>query len=124
MLMLVHPAPQGKDPGASRRKRRRDVNSLTATEKRHLRATLTNLARAYGSWKCLAHVMGMHHGSLHSAAHPTRPRGSPGVALAAARAGRMSIEAVLGGKLSAAGRCPTCGHKAGDGRLVAAGGAP
>jgi hypothetical protein len=48
-----------------------------------------------------------------------------GAALAfrlAAAAG-ISVEAVLGGKLSAAGRCGTCGHRAGDGRLLAAGGA-
>ena len=52
-----------------------------------------------------------------------RKRHGAALALLVARAAGMSVEAVIGGKLSAAGRCATCGHRAGDGRLLAAGGA-
>lgn len=117
MLRLVPPPSEGKGSRTPKR-RRRDVHSLTHDERRHLRAALQNLRLAFGSWSCLADVMGVSLRALVSREH-----GSPGLALRAARAGGMSVEAVLGGTLSAAGRCETCGHRLGDGRLAAAGGA-
>ncbi len=117
MLRLVPPPSEGKGSRTPKR-RRREVHSLTHDEKRHLRAALQNLRRAYGTWACLAEVMGVSRNALVS-----NYEGSPGLALRAARAGGMSVEAVLSGTLSAAGRCEACGHRIGDGRLAAAGGA-
>ena len=116
MLRLVHPAPKGQE--TPRRQRRRDIHSLTKDERRHLRAALLNLRRAYGSWACLADAMGQSIHTLQSTAS-----GSPGLALRAARAGGMSVEAVLSGKLSPAGRCEACGSRLGDRPALAIGGA-
>lgn len=120
MLRIVHPRPPGQ--GTRPPKRRRTCGSLAPDEIRHLRAALHNLRRAYGSWSCLAEVMGMSEGGLKQAANGAcNP--SPGVALYAARAGGMSVEAVIGGKLSAAGRCKACGARLGANALPRAGGA-
>lgn len=123
MLRLVHPRPEGQGTRPSRRRGPSPTLSLTPEEKRHLRATLKNLRAAYGSWACLAEVMGMSSESLKNAAHSPRA-GSPGVALRAAQAAGMSVEAVLGhaGTLTAAGRCTACGSRVGD-RPMRAGGA-
>jgi hypothetical protein len=91
---------------------------LTDEEARHLRATIRNVARMYGSLSCLAEVLGVHPGVL---THRRRP--SPGLALAVARAAGMTFDAVVGGKLTAAGRCPTCGTAAGAASRLG-GGAP
>jgi hypothetical protein len=113
MLRLVHPAPagQGTDPpGARRRRRHAAALSLSAEEIQHLRATIRNTARAYGSLGCLAAVIGVPASTL----TPRRKRPSPGLALAVARAAGMSVEAVLGGALSSLGRCSACGSRVGD----------
>jgi hypothetical protein len=108
MLRIVHPAPEGQGPRTPKGRRRRDMHSLTRDERRHLRAALENLHRAYGTWACLAEVMGVSTNTLTG-----NYEGSPGLALRAARAGGMSVEAVLSGVLSAAGRCETCGSRLG-----------
>ena len=119
MLRLVPPPSEGKGSRTPKRRRRRDVHSLTRDEQRHLRAALQNLRRAFGSWPCLADAMGVSLSTLAGS-----KAGSPGLALRAARASGMSVEAILSGTVSAAGRCSTCGHRIGDGRLArAAGGA-
>lgn len=121
MLRLVRPAPEGQGIGApSRRKGARAPSlSLTAEEVRHARAALRNTARAYGGFACLAAVMGLTVDALH-AASGNRGRNLSGTfALRLARAAGVSVEAVLTGVLGIAGRCPTCGHRAGDGRIVA-----
>ena len=125
MLRLVHPAPEGQGSRTPKGGRRySDGFYLTPDEKRHLRAALHNLRRAYGTWPCLADAMGVKLKALARAASERNPSGSPALALRAARAGGMSVEAVLSGTLSAAGRCETCGSRLGDGRIVrAAGGA-
>ncbi|MFT3768513.1 MAG: transcriptional regulator [Minicystis sp.] len=119
MLRLVHPAPagQGTDPPARRKGARAPSLSLTPDEARHVRAALHNARRAFGSWGCLAAVVGCGVNSL--------KQSRPGLALAVrvAQAAGVSVEAMLSGALTAAGRCPTCGHRAGDGRIAAAGGA-
>jgi hypothetical protein len=123
MLRLVHPAREGQEGGdPPRRRRRRTCNSLTRDERRHLAVALHNLRRAYGSWDCLAEVMGVEAGALCDAGSP-RSKASPGLALRAARAAGMSVEAILGGKISAAGRCETCGARVGARPERAAGGA-
>lgn len=109
MLRLVHPAREGQEDRRPSKRRRATV-SLTAEETRHLRATLRNLARAYGSWSCLAEVMGVKLDLLRNVL--SRAAG-PGVAIRAARAGGMSVEAILSGALTEAGRCKTCGARIG-----------
>jgi hypothetical protein len=88
--------------------------SLTADEARHLAAALHNLRRAYGSWECLADVTGFGINALGRAARTKNPLGTPAMALRAARAGGMSVEAVLSGTLSAAGKCESCGSRLGQ----------
>ena len=125
MLRIVHPAPagQGADPPGRRKGRRRPALFLTNEEVRHVRIALKNAARAYGGTDVLAMVMGLPKGTLYQATKP-RHRPSGILAIRLAKAAGVSIEAVLSGTLSAAGRCETCGHRIGDGRLArAAGGA-
>ena len=107
MLRLVHPPPEGGQ--ATRSPRRLSHNSLTPDERRHLRQALKNLRLRFGTWSCLAEVMGVPEGSLVNAASSKRGLGSPGLALRAARAAGSTVEAVLAGKLTPAGVCPTCG---------------
>jgi hypothetical protein len=114
MLRLVHPAPAGQAPRV-RKGKRSPLLSLTAEEKRHLRQALHNLRRAYGTWACVAAAMGVRENSLTCAARERNPLGSPAMALLAARAGGMSVEAVLSGTLSAAGKCESCGSRLGHG---------
>jgi hypothetical protein len=51
--------------------------------------------------------------SIEHAARARNPQGSPGMAIRAARAGGMSVEAVLSGKLSPVGQCEACGSRLG-----------
>ncbi len=118
MLRLVHPAPEGQGPRTPKGRRFAPCLSLTADERRHLRAALHNLRRAYGTWSCLADAMGVKLTTLARASRERNPQGSPAVALRAARAGGMSVEAVLSGKLTAAGQCETCGSRIGQGRAT------
>ena len=123
MLRLVQPAPAGQ--GLRTRKGRRQAPSLSLTteEARHLRATLKNAVRAYGGAPVLASVMGVPLSTIHQASSPKRLT-SGTFAIRLAKAAGVSVESVLTGALNAAGRCATCGHRAGDGRAVlAAGGA-
>jgi hypothetical protein len=64
--------------------------------------------------------MGVREGTLTHAGGAGTKAG-PALALRAAKIAGTSVEAILTGKLTAAGRCPSCGHRAGDGRLVAGG---
>jgi hypothetical protein len=122
MLRIVHPprGGNGGDPPARRRSRSTGL-SLTSDEARHFRAAAKNTARAYGGLRCLADAMRVAFTSLRHATYGSRRRPSAGLALALARAAGVSVESILSGALTAAGRCPTCGHRAGDGRLVAGG---
>lgn len=118
MLRLVHPAPAGNstDPPARRKGARSPSLSLTADEVRHFRIYLRNLARAYGTWGCLATVMGMNEKSLHNARGYRGRRPSGALVIRAAQAGGVSVESVLSGVLGDASRCPTCGHRSGSGQ--------
>lgn len=118
MLRLVHPPPggNGTDPPARRKGHPSPAFSLTPDEVRHLRATIHNVGRAYGSIACLADAMRVPVDTLYK-----HKRHSAAMALLVARAAGMSVEAVIGGKLSPAGQCSACGARAGDGRIVVAG---
>ena len=122
MLRLVHPAPAGQGPDAPRR-RRLPVASLSTDEKRHLRTALHNLRRSFGTWACLADAIGVKVNTLLTAARERNPVGSPGIAIRAARAGGVSVESILTGAITAAGRCDACGHRIGHGVALATGGA-
>jgi hypothetical protein len=123
MLRLAHPAPrgQGTDPPKRRKFTRASARILTADEVRHVRAALVNAARAYGGFDVLASVLGVRATLLYSLAQ-RRPSGIFAIRLASAAG--ISVEAVLSGALTTAGRCPTCGTRAGSGRISStAGGA-
>ncbi|AKT39555.1 hypothetical protein [Chondromyces crocatus] len=85
---------------------RRSSIQLTDTEQMRLRAALRNLRALYGSWDCLAEVMGVRPGTLATivSGKPT----SPGMAVRAARAAGTTVEAILG-DLKVAASCPHCG---------------
>ncbi|WP_437984267.1 transcriptional regulator [Sorangium sp. So ce117] len=73
---------------------------------RHLRA-------AYGSWRCLAAVMGVSVDCIEGIANG-RDNGSLATAQRAAKAAGVTVEQLLGGLAAAADRCPTCGARRGD----------
>ncbi len=119
MLRLVHPAPEGQGPVTSKRRRSTSLR-LTPDEVRHLAASLQNLRRAFGTWSCLADAMGIRESLLSMAGSPRKGKGgSPALALRAAKVAGMSVEAVLSGKLTAAGQCEACGARIGQGRVTA-----
>jgi len=114
MLRIVHPRPPGQGTDPPRRRRGPSpVLSLTVEETRHFRASLKNLARAFGSWGCLASVIGIPAETLQQAIGPRR-RPSGVLVIRAAQAAGMSVEAIIGGQLSPVGRCETCGSRVGD----------
>lgn len=113
MLRLIHPAPEGGQGTRPPRGHRAPSLSLTPEEVRHFRAALRNTARAYGGHAVLAGVVGVPVKTLHNA-FSHRP--SVGLVLRVAQAAGMSVEAILGGKLSPAGRCPTCSARVAEGR--------
>ena len=122
MLRLVHPAPEGQGP-RTRKGRKSAALLLSREESIHLRAALRNLARAFGTWDCLADALGFSTPTLHNAASSRSPKASPALALRVAKVSGMSVEAILSGTLTAAGRCEACGSRIGHGIARAAGGA-
>jgi hypothetical protein len=123
MLRLVAPqGAQGQDPPKRRKGAKPAALFLTPEEARHVRAALRNTARAYGGRDVLATAMGVSRGTIDGAAVSTRPL-SGTFAIRLAQAAGVSVESILSGKLGDAGRCQACGHRAGDGRLAAVGGA-
>jgi zinc transporter ZupT len=120
MLRLVHPDDGRKPP--SRRHRPSTALLLTPEETRHAKNALRATARAYGGVDVLATVIGVPAATIYQAASKRRrPSGILVIRLAAAAG--MSVEAVLSGKLTEAGRCPACGSRVGDRPAHAAGGA-
>lgn len=111
MLRLVHPAREGQDPLARRRKGTKpDALSLTPEEHRHVRAALRNTARAYGGLDVLAIVLAVPVKTLYRIGVPSR--GISGTfAIRLARAAGVSVEALLSGTVADASRCPTCGAR-------------
>ena len=116
MLRIVHPAPSGQGTRPPRRRGPSPSLSLTPEEVRHLRAAIKNTARALGGMPVLAEVTGLAPKSLAQAAYNKRERPSAALALLVARAAGMSVEAVIGGQLTAAGRCQACGSRVADRR--------
>jgi hypothetical protein len=96
----------------TRPRRRKPCLSLTPAQAARLRLTLKNLYRAYGSWQCLAEVMGVAARTLQNIVYERRP-GAPSTAAHAARAAGIPVEQLLSGSLSVAGRCPHCGRDSG-----------
>ncbi len=111
-LRLV--VPPGQAPARPPRGRHARALFLTPDECRHLATSLHNLRRAFGTWACLADAMGVREALLvRAAANDRNGRGSPALALVVARVAGMSVEAVLSGTLSAAGKCEACGSRIG-----------
>jgi hypothetical protein len=92
MLKLIRP----DDPGQKTRRPRRSQStlSLTEAETRQLRLVLKTLHGQYGSWPCLAEVLGVDPKTVNSIA-TGRKRGSPGILLRAARAAGLPLERIL-----------------------------
>ncbi|WP_438035460.1 transcriptional regulator [Sorangium sp. So ce204] len=111
MLTVVR-SPSGEQEGRGAPKRRRPcvTRSLSDVERMRLRAALRNLRALYGTWACLAEVMGMPTRSIRAIASG-QYGGSPGTAMRAARAAGTTIERLLGRPV-AADRCPHCGRGA------------
>ncbi|WP_437686436.1 transcriptional regulator [Sorangium sp. So ce176] len=110
MLTVVR-SPSGEQEGEgapARRRRSIPCLSLTPTQRKRLRAALRNLRSAYGSWSCVAEVMGLSVVAVESIANGRAP-GSPATAQRAAKAAGVTVEQLLGG-LVAADRCPSCGR--------------
>ncbi|AUX31310.1 MULTISPECIES: transcriptional regulator [Sorangium] len=72
-----------------------------------LRAAVRSLRSLYGTWACLAEVMGVSAGTLQQLASGNG--GSHAMALRAAKAAGVSLDQILGRPV-VAGRCPTCGR--------------
>jgi hypothetical protein len=123
-LRLVPPLGQER-PGPSRhRYRRRTCQSLTGSERRALRGALRNLRHAFGSWDGLAAAMDVAAVSLEGIASG-RDRGSPGIALRAARAAGVPFERLISRAMRIAGHCSACGtHLGEDESTPIGGGAP
>lgn len=113
MLTLVRPSPEGQEGGSlpSKPRRKVPVLSLLPAERARLRALLKTLRRAYGTWACLAEVMGVRRVTLKMIAGG-HCAGSPGTLLRAARAANTTIDRILA-PLSSADVCPTCGQRKG-----------
>jgi hypothetical protein len=86
---------------------RRSSVILTDTEQMRLRAALRNLRALYGTWACLAEVMGVSAKTLANIV--SGRRSSPGMAVRAARAAGSTVDRILGAPCSA-DRCPRCGR--------------
>ncbi len=121
MLRLVHPAPAGQGPGTSKGRRPRPSPALVLSDEevRHVRAAVRNTARAYGGNAVLAEVMGVPADTISGVLTSRKHRASGTFAIRLARAADVSVEAILTGAISAAGRCDACGHRVGAGRVAA-----
>lgn len=106
MLRLVHPASAGNERTPPPRRRGFPAVSLSLTEEeaRHVRAAIRGAARTYGSLRRLAEALGVEPGVLTKKSLP-----HPGLALALARVTKLSLDAMLAGKLTDAGTCHACG---------------
>lgn len=100
MLRLLRPDTPGQGPATPKRRKwtRADAFMFTAEEVRHIRAALSNAARAYGGVDVLATVMGVRAEVLY-AAKRRRPSGILAIRLAAAAG--ITVEAMLSGRLAA-----------------------
>lgn len=107
MLRLVHPADAGKEPIRPPKGSRSKALRLTDVEAMRLRAALRNLRALYGTWTCLAEVMGVKPVSLQNIA-AGRAHPSPAMAVVAARAAGSTIDTMLRAPGDAS-VCPTCG---------------
>ncbi len=106
MLRVVR-APTGSQGGDPPARRRPTTLALTDVEAMRLRAALRNLRALYGSWGCLAAVMGVPTKSIMNIAGGDK-RPSPGMARKAAHAAGKTLDMLLAGPTDAS-RCPTCG---------------
>lgn len=109
MLTVVSPpfGEQGGGAPARRRRPRSPMPRLTEAERMRIRAALRNLRALYGTWACLAEVMGVNAGTLQQLASGNG--GSHAMALRAAKAAGTTLERILG-RPAPADRCPHCGR--------------
>lgn len=110
MLRLVHPAPAGNGTAPSRRHYPSPLLFLTDDEASHVRAAIRGAARTFGSLTRLAEALGVTPSVL-----TRKRRPHPGLALAVARLTGLSLDAMLAGRLTEVGVCPSCGARRGGG---------
>ena len=111
MLRVVPALSEGQNgdpPKPDKRQRPRPERALSEPESGRLRVLLRNLRGAYGGWDVLAAVLGVTDDYLH-AVNGQRAAGSHRLVMLAAKAGGLSVEQALAGKLPSADVCPTCG---------------
>ncbi|WP_437759854.1 transcriptional regulator [Sorangium sp. So ce1389] len=106
--MQLYLIPPDGGQGGRAPARRRQRLTLTPTESKRLRAALRNLRAAYGTWDCLADVMGVSRSTLRNIVKG-HDGGSLAMATRAAKAAGVPVERLLG-DLAAADRCPACGR--------------
>ncbi|XXT25066.1 helix-turn-helix transcriptional regulator [Sorangium sp. So ce429] len=100
--------PDGGQGGGAPPRRRRPRLTLNPTQSKRLRAALRNLRAAYGTWDCLAEVMGVSRSTLRNIVKG-HDGGSLAMAIRASKASGVPVEQLLGG-LVAADRCIACGR--------------
>jgi hypothetical protein len=83
---------------------------LTADEQRHVRITLRYLHVRCGTWETLAKALCMQDDSLRKILRGTRAV-SPTLAFRLSRFTKVSIEALLAGRVIPMNICPHCGHR-------------
>lgn len=108
MLRLIQD-PDPSQPSAPRR-RPTPLDPLTTDERRHVQQALRNLRLRLGGWDVVAAVTGASQKTLSNAAS-RRGRPSTALALRAARAAGVPLEALLAGSIRSVGSCATCGAK-------------
>jgi hypothetical protein len=108
MLRLAHPAGggQGPDPPTRRKGSRPAALSFSPEEAHNVRTAIRGAARTFGGLAALARKIGVRSNALHGRRMP-----GPGLALAVARVAGLSLDAMIAGKLTDAGKCPSCGAK-------------
>jgi hypothetical protein len=101
MVLRLVPPPGTPSPNG-RRGCPSPALSLTDDEDRHLRASIRNIARSYGSTQQLARALGL----CHSALSVRRKRLSAAVAVALWRLTGVPLDVLLRGKLAAVSSPP------------------
>ena len=103
-LRLVKP----EGPKPPKRKSQRNAPVLSREQQAKARAALKNLRFKYGGWAPLAEVIG---GPTNTVARLVSERFTitGDMLIRICRAGGLSVDAMLGAKLTPSGRCSSCG---------------
>jgi hypothetical protein len=111
-LRLVKPPGQEppRPPG-----RRSPALMLSTDEVRRVRASIRNTAHAYGGLDVLASILGLPAKSLYNVAGSRAHMPSGTFAIRLAKAAGVSVESILTGAITEAGKCKACGRRLASG---------